>query len=85
MGWRLRTGVSMTRTEYGLVLLDEPRGEYFQLNPTGAIVANGLLAQSTVQQIADEVAREYDVTREQARADIETLIVQFRETGLIQP
>jgi Coenzyme PQQ synthesis protein D (PqqD) len=73
MEWRLRTGVSMTHTEYGLVLLDEPRGEYFQLNPTGAIVTDGLLAQRTLREIADEVARDYDVTREQALADIQVL------------
>ena len=67
------------------MLLDEQNGEYFQLNPTGAIVTDGLLSQRTVDEIASEVAREYDVTCERAHADIQLLIGQFRETGLIEP
>ncbi|WP_051757875.1 lasso peptide biosynthesis PqqD family chaperone [Prauserella rugosa] len=77
--------MSITDTDYGQVLLDEQHGEYFQLNPTGALVASGLLAHHTPHQIAAELAREYEVTVEQAEADVTALIEALRREGLIVP
>ena len=43
MPLKLRPGVSTADTDYGTTLLDEDSGEYFTLNPTGALVLRTLL------------------------------------------
>ncbi len=53
MTMTLRRGVSTADTDYGTTLLDEDSGEYFTLNPSGALVLRTLLGGGT----ADEAAR----------------------------
>ena len=48
-------------------------GEYFSLNPVGTRIWELLSGEQTLGQIADVLVQEYDVTREQAQADIITL------------
>ena len=47
MALNLRPGVSTADTDYGTTLLDEHSGEYFTLNPTGALVLRTLLGGGT--------------------------------------
>ena len=47
MALTLRPGVSTADTDYGTTLLDERSGEYFTLNPTGALVLRTLLGGGT--------------------------------------
>jgi hypothetical protein len=37
MTLQLRSGVSLVDTDYGIAVLDEDSGQYFNLNPTGAL------------------------------------------------
>ena len=37
MTLKLRDGVSAADTDYGIALLDEDSGQYWNLNPTGAL------------------------------------------------
>ena len=43
MTMRLRDGVSSAETDYGIMLLDEDSGRYWNLNPTAALVLRTLL------------------------------------------
>lgn len=85
MTLRMHEHVSLVRTEYGAVLLDERKGQYFQLNPTGCLVAQGVIDHSSPESIAASLAQEYDVSEEQARKDVTILIGRLREAGLVQP
>ncbi|WP_438297254.1 lasso peptide biosynthesis PqqD family chaperone [Streptomyces sp. HUAS TT7] len=85
MALRLREDVSIVKTDYGSVLLDERSGRYFQLNPTGTQVAEGLLAQCSPEDIARHLVRDYDVTTAQAEADITALVEQLRAAELVRP
>jgi hypothetical protein len=52
MALKLRQGVFDAETEYGIVLLDGDSGEYFDLNPTGALVLRTLLGGATAGEAA---------------------------------
>lgn len=83
MTYRLQTNVSMSLTDYGSAILDTKAGRYFQLNPVATemlqMVGNG----EPKSQVVEAVVRAYDVERQRAQNDLETLIVEALRTGLI--
>ena len=68
--------------EGGLVVLPG-RSEVKVLNPAGAIIYGLLDGQHTVDDIALAVVGEFDVSLNQARADVRAFIDQLREHGLL--
>ena len=61
MTWKLRDGVSTADTDYGIALLDEDSGEYWNLNPTGALVLRTLLEGGTSTDAVQALVERYDV------------------------
>ena len=55
MTLKLRNGVSTADTDYGTTLLDEDSGQYWNLNPTGALVLRTLLDGGTPAQAVQEL------------------------------
>ena len=84
MTLKLRDGVSTAETEYGMALLDEDTGRYWNLNPTGTLVLCRLLDGATATQAVDELAGQYAVDRETAGRDVEELIGDLRSAGLVE-
>ncbi|MFF8728986.1 lasso peptide biosynthesis PqqD family chaperone [Streptomyces sp. NPDC015171] len=82
MPLRLRDDVTLVATDYGAVLLDERAGRYFQLNPTGRVAAERLLAGGDTDDVVAAITAEYDVTEERAREDLTALVDQLRQAGL---
>jgi hypothetical protein len=80
---RLHDRVSVTSTEYGLVLLDEDAGEYWNLNASGALVVRAVLAGATADEAARALAEEHPVDLQTARTDVHELLSQLRDAGLI--
>ncbi|MFI6155866.1 lasso peptide biosynthesis PqqD family chaperone [Kitasatospora sp. NPDC051170] len=80
---RLRDDVTLVATDYGAVLLDERAGRYYQLNPTGQVAAEHLLAGRGTEDIVAAITTEYEVTEELARADLHSLLDQLRRAGLV--
>lgn len=66
-----------------LVILDLAKGEYFALDQVGARLWAGLEAGRTVEQIAQEVVGEYNVTLDQAMADLVALGDDLVAHGLL--
>ncbi|MGI8334545.1 lasso peptide biosynthesis PqqD family chaperone [Actinomadura scrupuli] len=83
MSLRLRADVSTTDTEYGAVLLDERSGDYWQLNPTGALILVRLLAGDDPAQAAAALAAEYDVDEARALLDVTALLEGLRSARLV--
>ena len=81
---KLRDGVSTADTEYGVVLLDENSGDYWTLNPTGALVLRTLLGGGTRQQAVQAVGTEYAVDQQTADRDVAELIDDLRAAGLVE-
>jgi hypothetical protein len=82
---RLRADVTACPTEGGMVLLDERSGRYWQLNGTGALVVQELLAGATPDQVADRLAATRPVPRERAAADVAALVQQLSQANLVTP
>lgn len=80
---KLRDGVSVADTDYGVVLLDEVSGEFWNLNPTGALVLRALLADGSVEQATRELSEQYAVDRESASRDVQELVTALNSAGLI--
>jgi hypothetical protein len=67
-----------------LVLLDYARGMYYGLDPIGARIWELLLAEERdVDEVVDVLTGEYDAPRDRIAADVELLVSELREKGLI--
>jgi hypothetical protein len=75
--------VSLTATEYGAVLLDQASGQYWQLNPVGALVLRSVLGGATLEQTAELVVDRYQVDQDTATGDAATLLEELRSADLI--
>lgn len=81
---KLRDRVTATSTEYGLVLLDETGGEYWNLNATGALVVDTILGAGTADDAARALAAGHDVDLATARADVDELLARLCAAGLVE-
>ena len=84
MTLRLRDGVYLAETEFGIALLDERSGQYWNLNPTGAQVLQKLLDGGTHEQAVEELTDEYAVDTDSASRDVLELIDDLRSAKLIE-
>jgi len=66
-----------------IVILDLKSEQYFGLNEVGARIWQLLAAHGDLQQAFDAVAKEFDVTPDQLEADINILIEELNNSGLI--
>jgi len=66
-----------------LVILDLQGGEYYALDPIGTMLWQGLASGQTIEEIAADVVREFDVTRERAIADLVALADDLLTRGLL--
>jgi hypothetical protein len=81
---RLRDGVFLAETEYGLALLDEDSGEYWNLNPSGVLVLRKLLDGGTPAEAATQLTHEYDVDLESAGRDVTELVSELESAKLVE-
>jgi hypothetical protein len=65
-----------------LVILDLAHGEYLALDPIGSALWKGLEAGRPLSDVARQVVAEYDVSLEQATADLEALADDLLARGL---
>jgi len=83
MTLKLRDGVSAADTDYGIALLDEDSGEYWNLNPTGALVLRTLLEGGTSADAAQALAGRYNVDADTASEDVQDLLGGLHSAGLV--
>ncbi len=84
MTLKLRNGVLLAEVEYGTALLDEDRGEYWNLNPTGALVLQTLLAGGTPDEAARTLAAQYAVDPGTAERDVQELLDELHSARLVE-
>ena len=80
---KLRDGVSSADTDYGIALLDEDSGEYWNLNPTGALVLQTLLQGGTSTDAALALVERYDIDVDSASRDVRDLLGGLHSAGLV--
>jgi len=83
MTLKLRDGVSTADTDYGIALLDEDSGEYWNLNPTGALVLRTLLEGGTSTEAVQALIERYDVDTDSASRDVQDLLGELCSAGLV--
>jgi Coenzyme PQQ synthesis protein D (PqqD) len=81
---KLRDGVSAAETDYGITLLDEDSGQYWNLNPTGVVVLRTLLEGGTPAQAVQELTTQYAVDAQTASRDVEDLVGGLQSAGLVE-
>jgi hypothetical protein len=84
MTLKLRDSVSAAETDYGITLLDEDSGQYWNLNPTGVLVLRTLLEGGTPAQAVQELTAQYAVDAQTASRDVEDLVGGLRSSGLVE-
>jgi hypothetical protein len=80
---KLRDGVSAADTDYGMALLDEDSGQYWNLNPTAALALRTLLDGGTTAQAVQELTTQYAVDADTANRDVEDLVGDLHAAGLV--
>ena len=83
MTLKLRDGVSAADTDYGMALLDEDSGQYWNLNPTAALTLRRLLNGGTTAQAVQELTEQYAVEADTANKDVEDLVGELHAAGLV--
>ena len=66
-----------------LVILDLAKGQYFSLDPIGALLWSGLEAGRAIEQITEDIVSQYDVDADRVLADLVALGNQLVEQGLM--
>jgi hypothetical protein len=80
----LRDGISSADTDYGVMLLDEGSGQYWNLNPTAALVLRMLLDGGTPAQAVQQLTEQYAVDADTANRDVQDLVDGLHSAGLVQ-
>ena len=83
MTLKLRDGVSIADTDYGMALLDEDSGQYWNLNPTATLALRMLLDGGTTAKAVQELTEQYAVDADIAKRDVEDLVGELRSAGLV--
>jgi len=66
-----------------LVILDVNSGHYFGLNDVGALIWDHLEHDTTRDDLVDAVLASFDVDRDQATSDIDDLVTELADRGLV--
>ncbi|WP_019545010.1 lasso peptide biosynthesis PqqD family chaperone [Streptomyces sulphureus] len=72
-----------SRTDEGVVLLNERTGGYWQFNATGAFVLRLLLEGEEPPDIAGRLADHHRVEREQADRDVAAVVEELLDARLL--
>jgi DNA-binding MarR family transcriptional regulator len=84
MTLKLRDGVSSADTDYGIMLLDEDSGQYWNLNPTAALALRSLLDGGTPDRAVQELTERYSVDAGTASRDVRELLDGLHSAGLVE-
>jgi Coenzyme PQQ synthesis protein D (PqqD) len=77
-------GIRETTSQDGAVLLDIEQGICFSLNPVGLKIWELLKQGQSVDKVADTLATEFPVSRQQVLADTEEFISELEAKHLIR-
>ena len=67
------------------VLLHMDTKRYYRLNATASAIWRGLEQSSTRAHLRDELCRRFDVTPEQAAPELDRVILDLVDKGLLRP
>ena len=80
---KVSEAVRSTRSQDGAIVLDIQQGRMFNLNFVGSRIVELLKAGFGESAIADEISREFEVSRDIANQDVQGFIWTLKEHGLV--
>ena len=80
----ISAGVRSTRSEDGAIVLDIDHGQMFRLNPAGALILESLGKGCAEPEIAQEIARRYNISEQAALADIREFLQSLEAHKLVR-
>ena len=80
----ISAGVRSTRNEDGGIVLDIDHGQMFRLNPVGALILASLGEGCAEAEIAQKIARQYNISEETAVADMREFFSSLEEHKLVR-
>lgn len=69
----------------GVLVVNLETGRTWKLNQVGAAVCRGIERGDDLPRIASDVAERYGVEAATVRRDVDALVSQLREQGLVEP
>ncbi len=84
MSHRLAEGVLTQKLGAQLVLMHVLKGQYFELNGTGAVVLEAILAGADEIATAEQLSRRFGVSLERTQADVSALVKDLTDRALLQ-
>ncbi len=82
--YRVSDTVRSTHNEDGAIVLDVRQGQMFNLNFVGSRILELLKSGSTESAIADEISREFDVSRDLAENDVREFLQTLKKCHLVE-
>ena len=83
MSFCLAHGVLTQKLGSELVLLHVPKGQYFELNGTGATVLAAILAGADEASAAAQLSQRFEVDLIRAQADVSALVRNLTDRALL--
>jgi PqqD family protein of HPr-rel-A system len=77
-------GLRTTRNEDGGIVLDVDHGQIFRLNPVGALILEFLGQGHSETEIAQKIARQYNIREEEAATDVRAFLQSLAEHKLVR-
>ncbi len=82
--YRVPESIRSTHGQDGAVVLDIRQGQMFNLNLVGSRILELLKSGTSESAIADEIVREFGVSRRLAESDLQTFLDALSECRLIE-
>jgi hypothetical protein len=81
--YRLSDTVRSTHNQDGAIVLDVRQGQMFNLNFVGSRILELLKTGSTESAIADQLSREFDVSRDLTEKDVREFLQNLKKCHLV--
>ncbi len=78
-----RPDLSVRTVDQEIVILDKETGEVHQLNQTASYIWDLFDGYTTVEQVKESLARDYDIDLAQASADVVAVVEQLKHLNLL--
>ncbi|WP_420159803.1 lasso peptide biosynthesis PqqD family chaperone [Nocardiopsis sp. CNT-189] len=76
--------MTLAETPDGVVLLDEHKGRYWQLNDTGGVVLRSLLGGGGVEEAVAELRRRYPSVGDTVAVDVQKVVGRLEASGMVR-
>lgn len=81
---RLRQDIAWREIDGEIVLLDLTGAAYYSVSRSGVVLWPAVVEGSTLDQLAERLAREFSLERQVAERDVRVLIDSLRGEGLLE-